>query len=205
MLTRVAVWQLIRWTVFCGALVLMRCWPPSLLRWFCVQWEYANEERDGKQDECIPLQLQRLFAQLQLTRRAAVDTKSLTTSFGWTTAQAFRQHDVQELCRVLFDALEAGMGSLDVINSVFKAELVDFLACKECGQQRSRTDPYLDLDLAVGHGVSRLEDALAKFVTPEDLTGDNQWFCDACGRKVDASKGMGLATLPPILTIHLKR
>jgi uncharacterized UBP type Zn finger protein len=151
------------------------------------------------------LQLQRLFAQLQLTHRAAIDTKSLTTSFGWTTAQAFRQHDVQELCRVLFDALEAGTGSLDVINRVFKAELVDYLGCKECGLQRSRTDPYLDLDLAVGHGISRLEDALAKFVTPEELSGDNQWCCDTCGHKVDASKGMGLASLPPILTIHLKR
>lgn len=37
---------------------------------------------------------------------AVVETRELTHSFGWTAAESFRQHDVQELCRVLFDALE---------------------------------------------------------------------------------------------------
>jgi len=55
---------------------------------------------------CIPYQLQRLFAQLQLSSQAAVTTNSLTQSFGWTGADAFAQHDVQELTCVLFDALE---------------------------------------------------------------------------------------------------
>lgn len=36
----------------------------------------------------------------------AVETTDLTKSFGWERADAFRQHDVQELLRVLFDALE---------------------------------------------------------------------------------------------------
>lgn len=35
-----------------------------------------------------------------------MDTKALTQSFGWKEADAFRQHDVQELMRVLFDAFE---------------------------------------------------------------------------------------------------
>jgi ubiquitin carboxyl-terminal hydrolase 47 len=35
-----------------------------------------------------------------------VDTKSLTKSFGWQSAQSFEQHDTQEFCRVLFDAIE---------------------------------------------------------------------------------------------------
>lgn len=37
--------------------------------------------------DCIPLQLQRLFGQLQLSDRACVETRALTDSFGWT-AQA---------------------------------------------------------------------------------------------------------------------
>lgn len=35
--------------------------------------------------ECIPLQLQRLFGQLQLSDRSCVETRALTNSFGWTT------------------------------------------------------------------------------------------------------------------------
>ncbi|CAN0470398.1 unnamed protein product, partial [Laminaria digitata] len=37
--------------------------------------------------DCIPLQLQRLFGQLQLSDRVCVETRALTDSFGWT-AQA---------------------------------------------------------------------------------------------------------------------
>ena len=95
------------------------------------QWEF-HEDTDGKPEESIALQLQLLFSQLQLTTRAAVDTKGLTTSFGWTSAQAFRQHDVQELCRVLFDALEQCTGPLNIINRVFKADMLDFLKCRTC-------------------------------------------------------------------------
>ena len=50
---------------------------------------------------------QLLFARLKYSRhRAAVATQPLTHSFHWTQADAFRQHDVQELMRVLFQALE---------------------------------------------------------------------------------------------------
>jgi hypothetical protein len=65
-----------------------------------------DEERKKKEASSIPLQLQRLFARLQLCDTLAVKTKDLTKSFGWEDADAFTQHDVQELCRVLFDALE---------------------------------------------------------------------------------------------------
>ena len=44
------------------------------------------------------------LARLQLSARRA--TKGLTASFGWTGADAFTQHDVQELTVQLFDALE---------------------------------------------------------------------------------------------------
>ena len=107
------------------------------------QWEYGGEAKDGPREECIPLQLQRLFASLQLTGRAAVDTRALTTSFGWTSAQAFRQHDVQELCRVLFDALEAGTGDPHFINALFRAEVADCVTCGGCGAARSRVDPVV--------------------------------------------------------------
>lgn len=65
---------------------------------------------------CIALQLQRLFVRLQTAGRQgedgvqgvqAVETTAVSQAFGWDEAEAFTQHDVQELLRVLFDALEA--------------------------------------------------------------------------------------------------
>lgn len=46
-----------------------------------------EEEEAEDPSECIPLQLQRLFGQLQLSDKACVETRALTDSFGWT-AQA---------------------------------------------------------------------------------------------------------------------
>lgn len=39
----------------------------------------------------------------------SVSTKNLTKSFGWTSMDAFTQHDVQELNRILSDKLEEKM------------------------------------------------------------------------------------------------
>ena len=35
-----------------------------------------------------------------------IDTRELIKSFQWDSQQAFEQHDIQEFCRVLFDAIE---------------------------------------------------------------------------------------------------
>jgi ubiquitin carboxyl-terminal hydrolase 47 len=54
----------------------------------------------------IPYQLQKLFLLLQTSDRSSLETKDLTASFGWDSNEAYDQHDVQELCRIMFDALE---------------------------------------------------------------------------------------------------
>lgn len=41
------------------------------------KWKY-DKEKDGEESFCIPLQLQRLFGYLQLSKSKAVDTVDLT-------------------------------------------------------------------------------------------------------------------------------
>jgi len=48
------------------------------------KWRY-DPARDGAKEHCIPYALQKLFAELQLSRQEHVDTRSLTKSFGWTS------------------------------------------------------------------------------------------------------------------------
>ena len=69
------------------------------------KWKY-DPVKDGEEEHCIPLQLQKLFGYLQLSSMKAVDTVALTKSFGWEGSEVFQQQDVQELMRVMFDALE---------------------------------------------------------------------------------------------------
>ena len=48
----------------------------------------------------------KLFARMTSLDQASMSLKALTESFGWERNQQVIQHDVQELNRVLFDALE---------------------------------------------------------------------------------------------------
>ena len=54
-------------------------------------------------------------------------------------------------------------------------------------------------------GNASLEESLMAFVTPELLDGGNQYFCELCAKKCDASKGMKLRRHPPVLTVSLNR
>jgi len=69
------------------------------------EWRY-DPNRDPEEKRCIPLQLQKLFAQMQISIKGAVKTKDLTTSFGWTGREVYQQHDVLELSSILFENLE---------------------------------------------------------------------------------------------------
>lgn len=43
------------------------------------------------------------------------------------------------------------------------------------------------------------------FLSEEELTGDNQYFCSNCNKKQDAMTGIRLQQLPPVLQLQLLR
>jgi len=163
--------------------------------------------------ESIPYQLQLLFGQLQLTAQRAITTTALTRSFGWGGADAFQQHDVQELARVLFDALErslAGTANSQVINDLFKGSYHDYVRCEECGSERRRTDSFLDLNLAVkpfgaDKALASVREALDEYQRAEVLDGANSVDCARCARKTRSAKGLKIAQPPYLLQLTLNR
>jgi ubiquitin carboxyl-terminal hydrolase 47 len=62
--------------------------------------------KHGDKKHCIIYQLQKIFAQLQISKSNFIQTRELTASFGWASKDSFEQQDVQEFCRVLFDAID---------------------------------------------------------------------------------------------------
>ncbi|CAE7220731.1 Usp47 [Symbiodinium sp. CCMP2592] len=163
----------------------------------------------GEASRCIPLQLQKLFAELQMSVAGAASTKDLTTACGFTGRDAMQQHDVQELCRVLFDALERSSSLLaDAIRGLYAGKSTSYIKCREeiNGKvyQSARTEKYMDLQVPI-QDCSSLEEALRKLVEPEVMEGDNQWLCEELGKKVDALKGLTIESLPKILCIQLLR
>ena len=63
-----------------------------------------------------------------------METTDLTRSFGWDSSEAWQQHDIQELCRVMFDALEQefkGTEQADLINRLYQGRNRISLICRK--------------------------------------------------------------------------
>lgn len=196
----------------------MTCYLNSLLQALFMTPEFRNAlynwEFDGKNEtKSIPYQLQKLFVNLQTSSKNAVETTDLTKSFGWDSTEAWQQHDIQELTRVLFDALEQKFKNTkqaDLINNLYEGKMIDYVKCLECETEKSREDTFLDIPLPVRpfgstNAYESIEEAMKGFVTPETLDGNNQYFCEKCDKKCDAHKGLKFKKFPYILTLHLKR
>ena len=94
--------------------------------------------------------IQTLFANMQASDIRATSTEELTKAFGWENNEQMQQHDVHELNRILFDALEqslAGTQFDSVIQELFFGQLNNVITCQECKESRSRPDRFLDLGL----------------------------------------------------------
>ncbi|XP_013375312.1 PREDICTED: ubiquitin carboxyl-terminal hydrolase 40 isoform X1 [Chinchilla lanigera] len=167
-----------------------------------------DKDKPDAKVRIIPLQLQRLFAQLLLLDQSAASTADLTDSFGWTSNEEMRQHDVQELNRILFSALETslvGTSGHDLINRLYHGTVVNQIVCKECKNISEKQEDFLDLTVAVKN-VSGLEDALWNMYVEEEVFDcDNLYHCGTCDRLVKAAKSAKLRKLPPFLTVSLLR
>ncbi|KAK7169800.1 hypothetical protein R3I94_000134 [Phoxinus phoxinus] len=198
----------------------MTCYLNSLLQTLFMTPEFRNalynwEFEESEEDPVIsiPYQLQRLFVLLQTSKKRAIETTDVTRSFGWDSSEAWQQHDVQELCRVMFDALEQKWKQTeqaDLINQLYQGKLKDYVRCLECGYESWRIDTYLDIPLVIrpfgaSQAFGSVEEALQAFVQPETLDGPNQYFCERCKKKCDARKGLRFLHFPYLLTLQLKR
>lgn len=169
---------------------------------------YGPSSTANSKVRVIPLQLQKLFAKLLLLDQDSISTSELTNSFGWTGNEGFQQHDVQELNRILFSALESslvGTQGEPLVKNLYHGTSVTKVICQECSQVSEREEDYLDLPLILS-GCSGLEESLyMSYVAMEILEDANQYKCESCNKHVDALKGSKIRTIPPILTFSLLR
>uniref|UniRef100_G3P742 USP domain-containing protein n=1 Tax=Gasterosteus aculeatus aculeatus TaxID=481459 RepID=G3P742_GASAC len=167
-----------------------------------------HKENPGAKVRVIPLELQKLFASLLLVDQQSASTANLTSSFGWNSSEGTNQHDVQELNRILFSALDhslVGTTGSTFIHQLYHGTIVNSIVCKDCGNVSQRQEDFLDLTVCVC-GVSSLEEALWNMFVEEELfQGNNLYRCAHCDRLVTAAKSAKLKKLPPFMTMSLLR
>lgn len=93
-----------------------------------------NQNNQIKQ-RVILIELQRLFAQLLYLDQEACSTARLTESFGWSNNEELQQHDVQELNRILFNAIEQSLVNTSkskLIQELYRGTCVNKIKCLSC-------------------------------------------------------------------------
>lgn len=156
-------------------------------------------------ESSIAIAMQQLFWKLQYSPRT-VGTKALTKSFGWSDADAFDQHDVQELNRILCERLEEKMKGSSVekqLQYLFGGHTYNYVRCMHVDFESTREETFMDLQLDV-KGCRDVRESFLKYCEVETLEGDNKYHSDKFGLQ-DARKGVLFKDFPPVLQLHLKR
>ncbi|CEF68480.1 Ubiquitin carboxyl-terminal hydrolase 47 [Strongyloides ratti] len=199
----------------------MTCYLNSLIQSLYMTPEFRNAVFAWKssdlslidQGKSIAFQLQKLFLLLLTSDQRALETKDLTASFGWNSNEAYDQHDVQEFCHIMFDALEhtwRKSNHKDLISKFYRGKIEDYVKCLNCKNERIKEDLFLDIPLTIkkfgsNDSFTSVEQCLREFTSPEILKGNNKYQCEQCKSKQDAIKGLRYKKFPYILSMQLKR
>ena len=74
-----------------------------------------------------------------------------------------------------------------MVERLFRGELTYLTTCLNCHQQYARPSQFYELDLAL-EGKNSLQDCLDDFTKVEQMTGEEQYHCDTCDSKQDATR-----------------
>ncbi|KAF8072683.1 UBP26 [Scenedesmus sp. PABB004] len=165
---------------------------------------------DGIAGQDIIRQLRELFVELRFGPRRYVDPEPFANSLQLNHAV---QQDGQEFLKLLLTKLEAVFAAsqqqdvASVVQRLFRGHFSYVTTCRSCGRASEgsrRQVEYYELPLQV-QGMPSLQHSLVAALSPDELVGDNQYFCESCGTKCDAERQMALRSLPRYLCLSLQR
>jgi ubiquitin C-terminal hydrolase len=90
----------------------------------------------------------------------------------------------------------------DALQGFFKASIT--CGHEDCDNSSVKFESFLTLSLPINN-MKTLEQCLLKYIKPIKLDKDNQWFCDKCKRKSQATKKMSIWNTSHYLIISYKR
>jgi ubiquitin C-terminal hydrolase len=168
-----------------------------------------TEEADFVQGTKIISGLQLLFARLIKTHHKYIEISEFIRSLP-PTYRSGEQQDVTESGRWLLDK----MGGTDqsLVKSVFGGEMIHKTKCSGCNNITERKEVFTDLCVSVpkqaevlGKKKVTVQSLIKRMLKPENLTGDNKYSCDTCGKKQDASRWIELTQLPNHLMLVMHK
>ncbi|BGP05993.1 hypothetical protein JCM10049v2_001812 [Rhodotorula toruloides] len=160
-------------------------------------------------------QLQVLFTFLQTSKQAVYDPEPLVESL---KIKKTEQQDAQEFSKLFLNLLDmqfqkqakrvqAEGGSTKIgqlVDEQFGGRITYGTQCLSCKNKSAHPSTFFELEVNLTKNC-KLEDRISASLASEKLEGDNQYFCENCGKKRDALRYTELAELPPVLHVSLLR
>ncbi|XP_077224086.1 ubiquitin carboxyl-terminal hydrolase 26-like isoform X2 [Tasmannia lanceolata] len=155
-------------------------------------------------------QLARLFAQLHSSEMAFIDSAPFIKTLELDNGV---QQDSHEFLTLFLSLLERSLSDSKVCNArtivqdIFRGRVSHVTRCSMCGKDSeasSTLEDFYELELNI-KGFNNLDESLEDYLSVEELHGENQYFCESCGKRVDATRYIKLRSLPSVLNFQLKR
>lgn len=145
--------------------------------------------------------LQLIFALLHKSKRRNIDPTEFIKCLGLDTGL---QQDAQEFSKLLISLLESTSSVGDLIRAEFSGQYDYHTKCHTCGFVSKRPSRFYELDLSI-QGHKDVSQCLTEFFEEEQLKSENQYHCNSCDCKRDASRRIIVRSLPRTLNLQLLR
>ncbi|KAL5145003.1 Ubiquitin carboxyl-terminal hydrolase 26 [Glycine soja] len=190
------------------------CYANSILQCLYMNKSFRegmfSVERDVLHQQPVLDQLARLFVQLHISKMAFIDSSPFVKTLELDNGV---QQDSHEFLTLLLSLLERCLShskvpkARTIVQDLFRGSVSHVTTCSKCGRDSeasSKMEDFYELELNV-KGLKSLDGSLDEYLTVEELNGDNQYFCESCKTRVDATRSIKLCTLPKVLNFQLKR
>ncbi|KAA8524129.1 hypothetical protein F0562_010440 [Nyssa sinensis] len=190
------------------------CYANSILQCLYMNKSFRegvfSVELEVLKEQPVLDQLSRLFAQLHASKMAFVDSAPFIKALELDNGV---QQDSHEFLTLLFSLLEQCLShskvskAKTIVQDLFCGRVSHVTMCSKCGKESdasSKTEDFYGLELNI-KGLKSLDESLDDYLGVEDLQGDNQYYCESCGTRVDATRSIKLRSLPAVLNFQLKR
>ncbi|XP_021276622.1 ubiquitin carboxyl-terminal hydrolase 26 isoform X1 [Herrania umbratica] len=190
------------------------CYANSILQCLYMNKSFRqgvfSVEPDILEQHPVLDQLARLFAQLHASKMAFIDSAPFIKTLELDNGV---QQDSHEFLTLLFSLLERCLShskvtkARTIVQDLFRGSVSHVTTCSKCGKDSeasSKMEDFYEVELNV-KGLKTLDESLNDYLSVEELHGDNQYFCESCSTRVDASRSIKLRILPDVLNFQLKR
>ncbi|XP_047431956.1 ubl carboxyl-terminal hydrolase 18 [Mugil cephalus] len=192
----------------------LSCCANTLLQTLSATWELADLlekwEPAGVQSEGgnVPLQLKRLLASMRSDDPQPASNRDFLRCLHRNRIQLSVQHDADEVFLSILNFMQQQMDNkalADEIQNLYRISVETQLQCLYCTSIQTHGSFLLSLPLHIKEDHNSLEGCMKSFFEQQELKDMNSCYCTKCECKTPSKQGVKLLSLPPILSIQLKR